>query len=224
MLARGFTRAGSRPHGEPAPHRQALPSRRVRPLAAGARSLPPSRRRCASSPRDKPTTVTLVNNAAVAHAHRPRRQARRRRNRVRAFATNAAAPVVMADLFFRSFPTIRSSGGSSTCRPARRRRRSPARWSTACRRRRSRCSPARSWPNAARRAFAASRCGRASSKPECRRTCARAIPPEFPSVALFRGFKENGLLKDPADVAARIVDKLVLAPVEHGRTYSHTDF
>ena len=49
-------------------------------------------------------------------------------------------------------------------------------------------------------------------------------PAEFPSAALFRGFKENGLLKDPADVAARIVDKLVLAPVEHGRTYSHTDF
>ena len=31
-------------------------------------------------------------------------------------------------------------------------------------------------------------------------------------------------LKDPADVATRIVEKLVLAPVEHGRTYTHTDF
>jgi hypothetical protein len=43
-------------------------------------------------------------------------------------------------------------------------------------------------------------------------------PAEFPSVSLFRGFKENGLLKDPADVAARIVDRLVLGPVENGRT------
>ena len=48
-------------------------------------------------------------------------------------------------------------------------------------------------------------------------------PAEFPSVGMFRGFKENGLLKDPADVAARIVDKLVLGPIENGRTYSHTD-
>ena len=48
-------------------------------------------------------------------------------------------------------------------------------------------------------------------------------PAEFPSVSLFRGFKENGLLKDPADVAKGIVEKLVLAPVEHGRTYTHID-
>jgi len=48
-------------------------------------------------------------------------------------------------------------------------------------------------------------------------------PAEFPSVALFRGFKENGLLKDPAEVATKIVEKLVLAPVEHGRCYNHTD-
>ena len=39
-------------------------------------------------------------------------------------------------------------------------------------------------------------------------------PAEFPSVGLFRGFKEGGLLKDPADVAARIVDRLVLGPIE----------
>ena len=49
-------------------------------------------------------------------------------------------------------------------------------------------------------------------------------PAEFASVGLFRGFKDNGLLKDPADVAERIVDKLVLGPVETGRTYGHTDF
>lgn len=48
-------------------------------------------------------------------------------------------------------------------------------------------------------------------------------PVEFPSVALFRSFKENGLLKDPADVAARIVDRLVLGPIEQGRIYNHLD-
>ena len=46
---------------------------------------------------------------------------------------------------------------------------------------------------------------------------------QFPSVGLFRGFKENGLLKDPADVAAAIVRKLVAAPVENGRTSTHVD-
>jgi benzil reductase ((S)-benzoin forming) len=48
-------------------------------------------------------------------------------------------------------------------------------------------------------------------------------PAEFPSVALFRGFKEQGLLKDPAAVAARIVDRLVVGPIERGRVYVHTD-
>jgi benzil reductase ((S)-benzoin forming) len=48
-------------------------------------------------------------------------------------------------------------------------------------------------------------------------------PAVFPSVAMFRGFKEQGLLKDPSDVAAAIVDRLVLAPVEDGRVYSHVD-
>jgi NAD(P)-dependent dehydrogenase (short-subunit alcohol dehydrogenase family) len=49
-------------------------------------------------------------------------------------------------------------------------------------------------------------------------------PARFPSVALFRGFKEQGLLKDPADVASAIVDRMLLrADVEHGRVYPHTD-
>ncbi len=48
-------------------------------------------------------------------------------------------------------------------------------------------------------------------------------PAEFPSAPLFRSFKDNGLLKDPADVAARIVDRLVMGPVEQGRIYTHTD-
>ncbi len=48
-------------------------------------------------------------------------------------------------------------------------------------------------------------------------------PADFPDVALFRGFKEGGLLKAPAEVAARIVDRLIDAGVEHGRTYTHHD-
>ena len=48
-------------------------------------------------------------------------------------------------------------------------------------------------------------------------------PAQFPSVALFRGFKEQGILKDPADVARKIVAKLVHGPVENGRLYTHTD-
>jgi benzil reductase ((S)-benzoin forming) len=48
-------------------------------------------------------------------------------------------------------------------------------------------------------------------------------PAAFPSVALFQGFKENGLLKPPAEVAAQIVERLIVADVEHGRTYTHLD-
>jgi hypothetical protein len=48
-------------------------------------------------------------------------------------------------------------------------------------------------------------------------------PAEFPSVGLFRGFKENGLLKEPAEVATAIVRRLIAAPVENGRTYTHVD-
>jgi NAD(P)-dependent dehydrogenase (short-subunit alcohol dehydrogenase family) len=48
-------------------------------------------------------------------------------------------------------------------------------------------------------------------------------PAEFPSASMFRSFKENGLLKDPAEVAARIVDRLVMGPIDNGRTYLHTD-
>ena len=48
-------------------------------------------------------------------------------------------------------------------------------------------------------------------------------PAEFPDVALFRGFKDSGALKAPADVAARIAERLVAAAVVHGRTYTHLD-
>jgi NAD(P)-dependent dehydrogenase (short-subunit alcohol dehydrogenase family) len=53
---------------------------------------------------------------------------------------------------------------------------------------------------------------------------ARSLDPvEFPGTLMFRGFKEQGLLKEPSEVAAAIVKRLVLSPVEGGRTYVHTE-
>jgi benzil reductase ((S)-benzoin forming) len=45
----------------------------------------------------------------------------------------------------------------------------------------------------------------------------------LPSVELFKGFHRDGRLVPPDVVAAKIVDKLVLAEVEHGRTYSYQE-
>ena len=141
-----------------------------------------------------------------------------------ALATNAAAPLVMADLFCRSFSDDAiprriiniSSGAAQTAIAG---------------------SAVYSMSKAAlemlTRSIAAEytaprfRC--ISLRPGIFETAMQAYmrsrdPAEFPSVGLFRGFKENGLLKDPADVAERIVDRLVQGPVENGRTYSHTDF
>ena len=45
----------------------------------------------------------------------------------------------------------------------------------------------------------------------------------LPSVDLFRGFHAGGRLV-PADVVARrVVERLVLGPIEHGRTYSYAE-
>lgn len=48
-------------------------------------------------------------------------------------------------------------------------------------------------------------------------------PALFPSAGMFRGYKDSGALKDAAAVAARIVERLVAAPVEHGRIYHPSD-
>jgi hypothetical protein len=45
----------------------------------------------------------------------------------------------------------------------------------------------------------------------------------LPSVDLFKGFHENGQLVPPDVVARKIVDRLVVAPVENGRTYSYAE-
>jgi hypothetical protein len=46
---------------------------------------------------------------------------------------------------------------------------------------------------------------------------------QLPCVDMFREFHNQGRLVPPDVVAAKIVDKLVLGEVEHGRTYSYQD-
>lgn len=48
-------------------------------------------------------------------------------------------------------------------------------------------------------------------------------PEEFPSVGMFEGFQREGRLVPPELVAAKIVDRLVLGDVEHGRTYGYPE-
>ena len=43
----------------------------------------------------------------------------------------------------------------------------------------------------------------------------------FPAVDLFQGFHASGSLVPPATVARKVVERLVLGTVEHGRTYSY---
>jgi NAD(P)-dependent dehydrogenase (short-subunit alcohol dehydrogenase family) len=52
----------------------------------------------------------------------------------------------------------------------------------------------------------------------------RSQPVEvMPSVDLFRDFHDSGQLLSPDVVAAKIVERLVLGPIERGRTYSFRD-
>ena len=45
----------------------------------------------------------------------------------------------------------------------------------------------------------------------------------MPSVDLFKGFHAGKQLVAPDVVAHKVVDRLVLGPVEHGRTYSYAE-
>jgi NAD(P)-dependent dehydrogenase (short-subunit alcohol dehydrogenase family) len=55
-------------------------------------------------------------------------------------------------------------------------------------------------------------------------TFARSQSPEvLPSVELFKGFHRDGRLVSPDVVAVKIVDKLVVGEVEHGRTYAYAE-
>ena len=171
---------------------------------------------------EKPSAVTLINNAAVptpvgliGRLDAAEVEA--------AIATNIAAPLVMADLFCRAFPgatprrrIINISSGAAQNAIAG--------------------SGPYSMSKAAlemlTRAVLADHAGRAleciTLRPGIFETGMQQFmrsrdPDHFPSVALFRGFKEQGILKDPADVARSIVAKLVQGPVENGRVYVHTD-
>lgn len=169
-----------------------------------------------------PSAVTLINNAAVAtpvgligRLDAAALEA--------AFATNVAAPLIIADLFCRAFPEsapprriINISSGAAQSAIA----------GSA-----SYCMSKAALEMLTRALVA----DHAATGLECitlrpgifetgmQQFMRSQDPAAFPSVGLFRGFKENGLLKDPADVAAAIVRKLVAAPVENGHTYTHVD-
>ena len=187
--------------------------------AAIAASVAPVLRALAKT---RPAAVTLINNAAVATPVGliGRLDAAAVES---AFATNVAAPLVMADLLCRAFPEavprrriINVSSGAAQSAVAG--------------------SAAYCMSKAAlemlTRALVADH---AATSLECitlrpgifetgmQQFMRSHDPADFPSVGLFRGFKENGLLKDPVDVARAIVRKLVTAPVENGRTYTHVD-
>jgi len=170
-----------------------------------------------------PQSVTLINNAAVAtptglvgHLDAAEIES--------ALVTNIAAPLVMADLFCRSFSDdaierriINISSGAALAAIA----------GSAVYGMSKAALEMLSRSIAVEHTAPTFRC--ISLRPGIFETDMQAYmrsrdPAEFPSVGLFRGFKEQGLLKDPADVAERIVDKLVHGPVDNGRTYSHADF
>ena len=171
---------------------------------------------------DKPSAVTLINNAAVVMPVGliGRLDAAEIES---AIATNVAAPIVMVDLFCRAFP------GAS---PARRII--------------NISSGAAVNPIAGNSPYCVSKAGLemltraviadySERSIECitlrpgifetgmQQFMRSRDPAEVPSVAMFRGFKEQGILKDPKEVARNIVAKLVFGPVENGRTYAHTD-
>jgi benzil reductase ((S)-benzoin forming) len=171
---------------------------------------------------DKPSAVTLINNAAVATPVGLIGQLDAAEIES-AIATNVAAPLVLVDLFLRAFP-----------------RTSPARRIINISSGAAHTAIAGSGPYCMSKA-ALEMLTRAVIADDADRTLECITlrpgifetgmqqfmrsrdPAEFPSVAMFRGFKEQGLLKEPADVARNIIAKLVFGPVENGRTYAHTD-
>jgi len=220
LLAQGATVVGI---GRTASARHRSPRYRhvacdlARPGLVAAAVLPAFREIAAQ----KPASVTLINNAAVVApvGLLGRLDAAEVET---ALATNVAAPLVLVDLLLRAFPDsvprriINISSGAAQTAIAG--------------------SAAYCMSKAAlemlTRAVVADGASRAiecvSLRPGIFETGMQQYmrsldPEEIPSVAMFRGFKEQGMLKEPADVARAIVAKLVLGPVENGRTYSHTE-
>jgi benzil reductase ((S)-benzoin forming) len=184
-----------------------------------AASVTPALRAAAAR---KPAAATLINSAAVASPARllGRLDAAQIESAV---AVNVAAPAVMTDLFCRTFPDAGierriinvSSGAAQTAIAG---------------------SAVYCMSKAALEMLTRVVCAEQSAptvrcvtlRPGIFDTRMQAYlrsqePADFPSVELFRGFKDNGLLKDPAEGAARIVERLVLGPIDNGRTYLHTD-
>lgn len=167
-----------------------------------------------------PAAVTLINNAAVA-TPAALLGALDAAALESAIATNVTAPLVLTDLFCRAF----RDGGIA-------------------RRVINVSSGAAQSPIAGSSAYCASKAALemltrtlAIEQPQVESIAVRPgifetgmqahlrsrDPAEFPSVELFRSFKANGLLKSPAEVAARIVERLVLGKVQQGHIYAHTD-
>ena len=171
---------------------------------------------------DKPSAVPLINNAAVVMPVGliGRLDAAEIES---AIATNVAAPIVMVDLFCRAFPgasparrIINISSGAAV---------NPIAGS-------SPYCVSKAGLEMLTRAVIADYSERSieciTLRPGIFETGMQQFmrsrdPAEVPSVAMFRGFKEQGILKDPKEVARNIVAKLVFGPVENGRTYAHTD-
>ena len=170
----------------------------------------------------KPAAVTLINNAAVAW---PVGRVGRLDDREAeaAIATNVVAPLALCNAFLRAFPddaiprriiNISSGAAQSAIAGSAVYSMSKAALEMLTR------------AVVAEHAAPAFRC--ISLRPGIFETGMQAYmrshdPEDFPSVGLFRGFKDNALLKAPEEVAARIVDRLVAADVEHGRTYAYQD-
>jgi NAD(P)-dependent dehydrogenase (short-subunit alcohol dehydrogenase family) len=171
---------------------------------------------------EQPQSVTLINNAALAGPI-ARIGTLDITDAQRSLATNVAAPLALADLFLRTFTDaaverriINISSGSAV----------HALDGTGIYSMSKAALEMLTLSIAADHNENTFRC--ISLRPgifetDMQRTMRSQDPAKFPSVALFRGFKEQGLLKDPAEVAAAIVERMVLAPIEHGRVYSHTD-
>lgn len=171
---------------------------------------------------ERPSSVTLINNAAVTTPIG--RIGRLRATEIEAaLATNIAAPFVMADLFCRAFRDdtmprriINISSGAAQTAIAGSAAYSIAKAALEMLTR----SIVADYPGSSLECI--------TLRPGIFDTGMQQLmrvqdPADLPGVEMFRSFKEQGLLKNPADVARRIVAKLVLGPVENGRTYQHTD-
>jgi len=170
----------------------------------------------------RPAAVTLINNAAVAW---PVGRVGRLDDREveAAIATNVVAPLAVCNAFLRAFPDdalrrriINISSGAAQTAVA-----GSAVYSMS-----KAALEMLTRVVAAEHTAPALRC--ISLRPGIFETGMQAYmrshdPRDFPSVGLFRGFLDNALLKTPAEVAAKIVDRLVESDVEHGRTYTYQD-